>query len=117
MKNRNNKSFNFQIVKIGFLFLIMILMVSCSKDKSSGVNVETGKMTATINNVKYTLNISNISKIVSHDTTSLTIEGLTSDSSKSIGFYFKEIKWIWYKNLLLRIIIRFVRRIYSSGIF
>lgn len=67
-------------------------MVSCSKDKSSGVNVETGKMTATINNVKYTLNISNISKIVSHDTTSLTIEGLTSDSSKSIGFYFKEIK-------------------------
>jgi hypothetical protein len=76
---------------VGFVMLTVIMQISCSKNKGSGVSSGSGEMTATIDNVKYILNINTITQTVQHDTTSITIEGLTIDSTKSIGLYFKEI--------------------------
>jgi hypothetical protein len=86
------KKFNIATIPLFFIFYFFVLLtVSCSKDNSTTVGVTSGKMAVTIDGSSYNLTLAIISKEVHGDTTSIILEGASSDSSKIIGFYIKEI--------------------------
>jgi len=74
-------------ISIILIAIITLGLVSCKKDtNNSKVSVGSDKMSATIGNKNYDLTITDISKISHGDIVTISITGITKDSTLKVGF-------------------------------
>jgi hypothetical protein len=71
-----------------FIFILAIVALcftSCKKESNSKVSVGSDKMSATIGNKNYDLTLTEITKVTHGDTVTITISGITKDSTLKVG--------------------------------